>query len=158
MLMQKVSAQKFVNRVAAKHSSEQRRPEQSYAVDPTDVVFQTDWMNQQDHASSVGGPGCCGENAPKPRYWLAWHQTGGDRAGLPVIWWFHVVCVCVWICWQNASCCCCRLFSCSSVTNEICAYSPTQQQNFQIHILCISLFVTLSKYACHYKLGIRSCG
>jgi len=35
-------AQKFVNRVAAKHSSELRRPEQSYAVDPTDVVFQTD--------------------------------------------------------------------------------------------------------------------
>jgi len=42
MLMRKVSAQKFVNRVAAKHSSELRRPEQSYAVDPTDVVFQTD--------------------------------------------------------------------------------------------------------------------
>jgi len=41
-LMRKVSAQKFVNRVAAKHSSEVRRPEQSYAVDPTDVVFQTD--------------------------------------------------------------------------------------------------------------------
>ena len=44
MLMRKVSAQKFVNRVVAKHSSELRRPEQSYAVDPTDVVFQTDWV------------------------------------------------------------------------------------------------------------------
>lgn len=41
-LMRKVSAQKFVNRVAAKHSSEVRRPEQSYAIDPTDIVFQTD--------------------------------------------------------------------------------------------------------------------
>jgi len=40
--MRKASAQKFVNRVAAKHSAELRRPEQSYAVDPTDVVFQTD--------------------------------------------------------------------------------------------------------------------
>jgi len=48
MLVRKSSAQKFINRVAAKHSSELRRPEQSYSVDPTNVVFQTDWISVQN--------------------------------------------------------------------------------------------------------------
>ena len=41
-MVRKMNAGKYMNRVEAKKSCEDRRPEISYEIDPTNVVFRTD--------------------------------------------------------------------------------------------------------------------
>jgi ribosome biogenesis protein BRX1 len=41
-LVRSSKSQRYINRVAEKHSAEERRPELSFATDPTNIVFQTE--------------------------------------------------------------------------------------------------------------------
>ena len=41
-MIRKMNSQRYIDRVASKQSNEVRRPEQSYEIDPTSVVFQDD--------------------------------------------------------------------------------------------------------------------
>lgn len=41
-MFRKMNSQRYIDRVAAKQSCEERRPEQSYEIDPTSAVFQND--------------------------------------------------------------------------------------------------------------------